>query len=87
MPRPKITTNQCELNPVNISAASAMPERSAPTLMELAAKSAIAAIISNHRGIFWPQGAAESAARYHPDARTHKLHATHERPGKECCPQ
>ena len=47
---PKMSTNQCELTPQSISAASAMPARSAPTLIVLAAKSAKVTMRISHRG-------------------------------------
>src|SRR5437764_8115148 len=50
---PNMRISKCELSPLNISAASAIPTRSAPMLTELAPKSANAVRISIQRGIFF----------------------------------
>ena len=51
MPAAKTITKRCELIVVSVSAASAMPERSAPVLIEFATKSANAAMVSTGRGM------------------------------------
>ena len=50
MPTPSTTTQTCEFTPVSSSAASAMPDRSAPTLIVFATNSATAAMNSTGRG-------------------------------------
>ena len=52
MPIPKSNTKTWEFSPVSISPASAMPIKSAPTLIEFAANSAQATMISTQRGNF-----------------------------------
>ena len=52
IPTPNSTTKMRESNPVSISDASAIPEKSAPMLMMFAASRAIAATATTARGSF-----------------------------------
>lgn len=53
IPTPKSTTKTRGCNRVSIPAASAMPERSAPTLMVLATNKTTQASMRTQRGNFW----------------------------------
>jgi hypothetical protein len=53
MMRPKATTKKWEFQPLRSCAASAIPDRSAPTLIVLAPASAMTKAMQTQRGIFW----------------------------------
>ena len=56
---PKSTTNQCELKPVSISAASDIPAKSDPILIVFAAKRVRAKMTRTHLGNFCFSAAAK----------------------------
>jgi hypothetical protein len=68
--RAKTSTQICELTCVNNSAASAIPARSAPTLIVLAARSAVIATTSTDRGNL----DLNAAVSPHPDTMPIRAH-------------
>ena len=81
------TTNTCEVQPVRISAASAMPARSAAMLIVFAKRRAAAKRIEEPPRKLLAHRAGQPLSGDHADARAHHLDGRHQRPGQSRGPQ